>query len=108
MTPLSWRWQVTRARRSGKITGMTGYQKIAVSLPWRAAESARRAVRRGRAPSVSAYVAAAIEDKAKLDDLATLLDEMLAASGGPLTAAERRAADRALTDSKVKSGRKAR
>jgi hypothetical protein len=87
---------------------MTGYQKIAVSLPWRAAESARRAVRQGRAASVSAYVAVAIEEKAKLDDLATLLDEMLAASGGPLTAAERQAADRALGISKPKPGRKAR
>jgi hypothetical protein len=45
---------------------------------------------------VSAYVAAALEEKAKLDDLASLLDEMLAESGGPLTAAERRAADEAL------------
>lgn len=87
---------------------MTAYQKIAVSLPWRVAESARRAVRRGRATSVSAYVAGAIEEKAKLDDLATLLDEMLAASGGPLTAAERRAADRALKISKTKAGRRAR
>lgn len=75
---------------------MTNFEKLAVSLPRHAAESARRAVREGRAESVSAYVAEAIEDKAKLDDLAALLDEMLAESGGPLTAAERRAADRAL------------
>jgi hypothetical protein len=75
---------------------MTRYAKIAVSLPLRAAESARSAVRAGRAASVSAYVAAAIADKAKLDELAGLLDEMLAESGGPLTSAERRAADRAL------------
>src|SRR5664280_2821369 len=33
---------------------------------------------------------------AKLDDLASLLDEMLADTGGPLTATERKAADRAL------------
>ena len=77
-------------------SGMTSYEKIAVSLPTRAAESARRAVRRGRAPSVSAYVAAAIEEKAKNDDLSAFLDEMLAETGGPLTAAEKRAADRAL------------
>jgi Arc/MetJ-type ribon-helix-helix transcriptional regulator len=75
---------------------MTSFEKIAVSLPRQAVESARRAVRRRRATSVSAYVAEAIEEKAKLDDLAALLDEMLAASGGPLTATERRAADRAL------------
>jgi len=77
-----------------------------VSLPALAAESARRAVRRGRATSVSAYVAAAIEEKAKLDDLAVLLNEMLAASGGPLTATERRAADRALGIPTKKSSRK--
>jgi hypothetical protein len=87
---------------------MTTYQKLAVSLPLRAADSARRAVRRGDAPSVSAYIAAAIEEKAKLDDLATLLDEMLAASGGPLTATERRAADRALGIRPRKPSRKAR
>jgi len=75
---------------------MTSFEKIAVSLPVHVAKSARRAVRQGRAASVSAYVAEAIEEKAKLDDLAALLDEMLAESGGPLTAAERREADRAL------------
>jgi hypothetical protein len=67
-----------------------------VSLPKGLADRARRAVRQGRAASVSAYVAAAIEEKTKLDELAALLDEMLAESGGPLTAAERRTADRAL------------
>jgi len=75
---------------------MTSYYKLAISLPSHAADQARRAVRQGRAASVSAYVAAAIEDKAKLDDLAGLLDEMLAASGGPLTPKEKRAADRTL------------
>jgi Arc/MetJ-type ribon-helix-helix transcriptional regulator len=75
---------------------MTTTEKIAISLPKAVAQQARRAVRQGRAASVSAYVASALEEKAKLDDLATLLAEMLAESGGPLTAAERRAADRAL------------
>jgi Arc/MetJ-type ribon-helix-helix transcriptional regulator len=87
---------------------MTGFEKIAVSLPRHTAERARRAVRQGRAESVSAYVAKAIEDKAKLDDLAALLDEMLAESGGPLTAAERRAAERALGIRASKSRRRAR
>jgi hypothetical protein len=86
---------------------MTSFEKLAVSLPVQAAQSARRAVRQGRATSVSAYIAEAIEDKAKLYDLAALLDEMLAASGGPLTAAERRAADRALGIT-TRSRRKAR
>ncbi len=70
--------------------------KIAVSLPSELVEHAQQAVAEGRAGSVSAYVAAALQEKAKLEDLASLLDEMLAESGGPLTPAERRAADRAL------------
>lgn len=80
---------------SSHTTGMTT-EKIAVSLPKPVAERARRAVRQGRAASVSAYVASAIEEKAKLDELSALLEEMLVESGGPLTSAERRAADRAL------------
>jgi hypothetical protein len=75
---------------------MTRYEKLAISLPSGAAESARRAVRKGRAASVSAYVAAAIEEKAKREDLAAFLDSMLAETGGPLTAAEAREADRSL------------
>lgn len=75
---------------------MTSSVKIAVSLPAPIAERARRAVRRGQAASVSAYVASALEEKAKLDELSALLSEMLAESGGALTEAERRAADRAL------------
>lgn len=76
--------------------GMTQAEKIAVSLPRGLAERARRAVRQGRAASVSAYVASALEEKMDLDELSSLLDEMLTESGGPLTAAERRNADRAL------------
>jgi Arc/MetJ-type ribon-helix-helix transcriptional regulator len=70
--------------------------KIAVSLPAGLVEQAKQAVVDGRASSVSAYVARALEEQAKLDDLASLLQDMLAETGGPLTAAERKAADRAL------------
>jgi antitoxin ParD1/3/4 len=77
------------------IEGMTS-SKIAVSLPAPLVAHARRAVAQRRAESVSAYVAAALAEKAKLDGLADLLQEMLAETGGPLTAEERRAADRAL------------
>ena len=77
------------------ITGMTT-TKIAVSLPRELVDSARRAVRRRSAASVSAYVADALRTKAKLDDLESLLAEMLSETGGPLTAAEKRAADDAL------------
>lgn len=75
---------------------MTSYEKLAVSLPSRVAERARRAVREGRAPSLSAYVAKALDEKADVDELAALLAAMLAETGGPLTTAETRAADRAL------------
>lgn len=80
----------------GHTGGMSTTDKIAVSLPKGLATRARRAARQGRAPSVSAYVASALEEKVKLDELAALLDEMLAESGGPLSPAERRAADGAL------------
>ena len=77
------------------MIGMTT-SKIAVSLPAGLVEQAHRAVAEGRAPSVSAYVARALEEQAKLDDLGSMLEQMLAETGGPLTTAERRAADRAL------------
>jgi len=80
---------------AGMIVGMTT-TKIAVSLPAGLVEQAKRAVAEGRSSSVSAYVARALEEQAKLDDLASLLEEMLAETGGPLTASERKAADRAL------------
>jgi Arc/MetJ-type ribon-helix-helix transcriptional regulator len=70
--------------------------KIAVSLPEGLIARARLAVSRGRSESVSAYVATALAEKQKLDDLAELLNQMLAETGGPLTAGERRAADAAL------------
>lgn len=82
------------------ILGMTAKEKIAVSLPPRLVKAARAAVRRGRAPNVSAYVADALADKVMLDDLSALLTEMLEETGGPLTKAERRAADRILRGSK--------
>lgn len=77
------------------ISGMTK-SKIAVTLPPAPVARARRAVRTGRADSVSAYIAAALEEKTKLDDLADMLAEMLAETGGPLTENERCAADDAL------------
>lgn len=70
--------------------------KIAVTLPPALVARARRAVREKRAESVSAYVAAALEEKAKLDDLGDLLAAMLEETGGPLTEEETRAADEAL------------
>ena len=82
--------------------------KIAISLPAPAVERARAAVRSGRAPSVSAYIAAALEEKAKLDDLASLLEEMLTETGGPLTAAEKAEADRAFRPARRTPARRGR
>ena len=86
------------ARRLGSWYdhSMTAYEKIAISLPTRAAEHARRAVKQGRAPSVSAYVAAAIEAREASQSLEALFDEMLAETGGPLTPSEMKIAEREL------------
>ncbi|MGH9066120.1 MAG: toxin-antitoxin system antitoxin subunit [Acidimicrobiales bacterium] len=73
---------------------MTTRAKIAVTLPRDLVEAARSAVRAGRAASVSAYVAGALEERAKLDDLDALLAEMLTRTGGPVTDAERAEIDR--------------
>ena len=76
------------------MNGMTPRSKIAVSLPTALVDAARAAVAEGRAPNVSAYVARALEEQAKLDDLDSLLSELLGRTGGPLTDDERREIDR--------------
>jgi hypothetical protein len=70
--------------------------KVAVSLPLETFRRAKRAVRRGRAASLSAYVAAALDQKATLDELDDLLNEMLDETGGPMTAAEEKQIDRII------------
>ena len=80
-------------------TGMTAYAKylkMAISLPQSAAEHVKRAVRFGRAPSASAYIAQAIEHHAKSAGSLAWLDEMLEETGGPPTPAEKREVDRLL------------
>jgi Arc/MetJ-type ribon-helix-helix transcriptional regulator len=88
------------------ISGMTT-AKIAVSVPRDVLQRAQRAVRRGRAASMSAYVSAALAQKATLDELDDLLVEMLEQSGGPLRPAEIRAADAALAGG-ARAGRRRR
>lgn len=68
--------------------------KIAITIPRPLLAKAKRAVRQGHADSVSAYVTAALEERAKLDDLRAMLDEMLNETGGKLTPSERREAKR--------------
>ena len=69
------------------------YEKMAISLPSHAAESVRRAVREGRAASVSAYIAEAIQQKSSREDLIAMLDDAIEKSGGPITDAEQRWVD---------------
>lgn len=75
-------------------------EKIAITLSPHLVAAAKRAVRRGRAASVSAYVAEAIAEKESRQDaneaLLEIIDESLEASGGPMTDAERRWADEML------------
>jgi Arc/MetJ-type ribon-helix-helix transcriptional regulator len=76
------------------MVGMTRKAKVAVTLPGELLEAVKEAVAAGHAPNVSAYVTGALEERAKLDALDDLLDEMLEETGGPLTAAERAEIDR--------------
>jgi hypothetical protein len=70
------------------MIGMTA-KKIAITVPEKTLAGARRAVKSGKATSLSAYISRAIEQKTTSDDLDSLLDEMLQESGGPLTAKEK-------------------
>ena len=68
--------------------------KIAVGLPTELVAK-RGAPSRRVGPQVSVRMSLG-HSRNKLDDLAALLEQMLAQTGGPLTAAERKDADRAL------------
>jgi Arc/MetJ-type ribon-helix-helix transcriptional regulator len=74
-------------RRSG-IAALRRYArgmttKIAVSLPDELVAAARQAVSEGRSASVSAFVAQALKEQARYQDLAGLLAEMAAEAGSP-------------------------
>lgn len=71
-------------------------EKLAISIPAEILARARRSAKREHATSLSAYISEALEQKSTMDDLQHLLEEMLAQSGGAMTTAERRAADRVL------------
>jgi antitoxin ParD1/3/4 len=57
--------------------------KIAITLPPGQLARARAAVRRGRAASLSAYIAGALAEQDREESLATLLDELIAQHGKP-------------------------
>jgi Arc/MetJ-type ribon-helix-helix transcriptional regulator len=57
--------------------------KLAISLPDDMVAAARQAVSDGRASSVSAYIAEALADHVRHDELTDLLAEMAAETGAP-------------------------
>jgi Arc/MetJ-type ribon-helix-helix transcriptional regulator len=73
--------------------GMT--TKIAISLPDEVLATARQAVNEGRASSLSGYIASTLAAHQDYEDLAALLAEMAAETGGP-SDEDRRWARRAL------------
>ena len=78
------------------VIGMASV-KVTVTIPEEQLASVRRLVAAGQAASVSGFVQRAVG--VALDDAAgweLLLDEALAATGGPLTDEERRWADSVL------------
>ena len=75
--------------------GSTGaYEKIAITLPSRLAKAARGEVTAHGAPSLSAFIAQAVEEKLERDGLRELLDDIFATE--PMTDKERAWADRLL------------
>jgi Arc/MetJ-type ribon-helix-helix transcriptional regulator len=63
----------------GMISGMT--VKLTISLPDEVAERVRTAVQFGLAPSVSAYIAAALDEYGPAPTMKEVLDELDAETG---------------------------
>ncbi len=74
---------------------MTTHSKVAITLPTPLLEKAREEVRCKRAPSLSALIAEALEEKLGGGSLQDLLDQW-AEEDGPLTPEEIAWADRIL------------
>jgi hypothetical protein len=62
--------------------------KVALSMPAEVLRLAKKEVAAGRAKSLSSYVAEAVDEKLRRDDLAALLDAMDAEHGRPTKAAQ--------------------
>ena len=85
-------------RRSGgrkAASPDTLHIKIAISLPGAQVAAAQRAVREGRAPSVSAYISRALEEHDGAGSLSELV-ALLRAEDGPPSAADYAWADSVL------------
>lgn len=94
------------ARRCGMVHGMATV-KLTITLDEAQLDEVRRIVEAGRADSVSGFVkhavAIAIHDAAGWQ---AMLDESLAATGGPLTKKERAWADAILTPPRPRGRRR--
>ena len=75
---------------------MATREKVAITLPKELAEIIREEVKARRAPSVSALITEALEERFERDRLQAVLDEM-DAEYGPLTPEELEWANRILT-----------
>jgi hypothetical protein len=64
-------------------------ERVTVTVPGEVLATARRDVKAGAAPSVSAWITDAAEAKAREETLTEVLGDLLDASGGPLTEEER-------------------
>jgi len=71
-------------------------QKIAITLPEEQVAAARRAVAEGRAASVSAYISQALTRRTAEEEMADMLAEIFAETGGPPTEEEQARARREL------------
>ena len=69
--------------------------KVALSMPADVLRLARKEVAAGRAKSLSSFVAEAVDEKLRRDELSAILDEMDAVHGRP-TKADRTWAKRVL------------
>lgn len=91
----------------GMVNGMASTTKFTITLDTAQFEEIKRIVAAGQAPSVSGFVKKAIETALHdTQDWDRMLDEMLEATGGPLTDAERRWADEILGHRPAKTRRR--
>jgi len=87
---------MTRGRGTGTRRRRTAssYRKLAVSVPAELVQAVEAEVRARHAPSVSAFISTAVEEKLERDHLQDLLDEVWRER--PMTDKERAWADRLL------------
>jgi hypothetical protein len=74
--------------------------KIAITLPAEQLAGVHRAIRAGRADSVSGYIARALAEHERRESLRTLVDDLIAEHGAP-TQQEKQWAKRVLARRRV-------